>query len=196
MLPCKRQLPAATARHAAEIAALESQVVHAAARVVALESQLAAAAARHAAEIAALQQAAAGSAARHASEVAALRDTVSSLEASLTAHSADHEAQLAGAASRHAAELAALREQHSKALVESVQQAQSRVAEATALHDADRAAWSAVEAQLRLQLASLESVSGLQWMGECAGDQQESVQSAYTLLGPQCLCLRTVCPCL
>jgi hypothetical protein len=194
----------ATARHAAEVAALESQVVNAAARVAAFESQLIATAARnaaleeaasnatarHAAEIAALQQAAAGSATRHASEVANLRATVSSLEASLTAHSADHEAQLAGAASRHAAEVAALREQHRKALAESAQQAQSRVAEATALHDADRAAWSAVEAQLRLQLASMESVSA-----HCGwANVQGNVHWACAWLGPQSLCLRVVCP--
>jgi phage shock protein A len=169
------ELAQARAQHASAVAALsstvtglESQLAAATARNAALEEATSAVSTRHAAEIAALQQAAAGSAARHASEVAALRATVSSLEASLTAHSADHEAQLAGAASRHVAEVAALREQHSKALAESVQQAQSRLAEATALHDADRAAWAAVEAQLRLQLARLESVSGLQWMGECA----------------------------
>ncbi len=168
------QLADVALQHAAQIAAMQAAAAAAAARlnaeIAALESQLADAETHHSAEIAALQQAAAGSATRHVAEVAALRDTVSSLEAALDAHSADHEAQLAGAASRHAAdmasletrtlvEVAALREQHSKALAESVQQAQARLTEATALHDADRVAWFAVEAQLRLLLVTLESVS-------------------------------------
>ena len=158
------ELAQARAQHAAAVTSHASVVT-------ALESRLVDAAARNAAEIASLQQAAAGSATRHASEVAALRATVSSLEASLTAHSADHEAQLAGAASRHAAEVTALREQHSKALAESAQQAQSvRGALAEALrsrdgHVRDKDALNALVTQLRQQLASMESVSaGCGWV--------------------------------
>jgi hypothetical protein len=66
---------------------------------------------------------------------------------------------MASLETRMSVEVASLREQHSQALTESAQLAQSRLAEATALHDADKAAWSTVEAQLRLQLASMESVS-------------------------------------
>ena len=175
------ELAQARAQHAAAVAALESQLVDAAARNAALQEAAAGATARHAAEVAAsqetflrlhaeitaLQQAAAGSATRHASEVAALRANVSSLEASLTALSADHEAQLAGAASRHAADMASLREQHSKALAESAQEAQSvRGALAEALrsrdgHVRDKDALNALVAQLREQLASMESVSAV-----------------------------------
>jgi hypothetical protein len=130
------------AQRVAEAAALRD----ATARIAVLEEAAATTATRHAselaavqeaatAEITALQQAAAGSANRHAAEVAALRDTVSALEASLVAHSADHEAQLASAASRHAAE-ASLRVQHS----------------------GEKDALTALVAQLRQQLASVESV--------------------------------------
>ena len=177
--------------HACVVAALESQLVDAAARNAALQEAAGASASRHTAEvaasqdtitrlhaeIAALQQAAAGSATRHAAELAALRATVSSLEASLTAHSADHEAQLAGAASRHAAEVTTLREQHRKALAESAQarrdvevlaqEAQSvRGALAEALrsrdgHVREKDALNALVTQLRQQLASMESVSAV-----------------------------------
>ena len=177
----RAQHAAAVTSHTSVVTALESQLVDAAARNAALQEAATASASRHAAEVAAsqetvtrlhaemaaVQQAAAGSATRHAAEVTALRDTVSSLEASLTAHSADHEAQLAGAASRHAAEVAALREQHSKALAESAQEAQSvRGALAEALrsrdgHVRDKDALNALVAQLREQLASMESVSAV-----------------------------------
>jgi hypothetical protein len=171
----REELAQAHALHTAAVAALASTVAG-------LESQLVDSATRHATDIAAVQVAATASASRHAAEVAALHETITrliaenaDLQQAAASSTSRHAADMASLETRTSAEVAAHREQHTKALAESArarrdvevlaQEAQSvrgALAEALRSRDAhvrEKDALTASVAQLRQQLASMESVS-------------------------------------